>query len=248
MIKSLINRMHSASSYSVHLYRPQPIPAVVAHPGSVATGQTSHTTEILSPRLKTKSGVSTGIAMNPNGATIDPRIDGAISSTMNPAASIPRSLAGTTIDIDMRGVTIKSGTHPPVQRINSSTIYNAHSSRLRAIAAPVLHPSRSMTSCQIMGMAKTVAPKPATRSGSARKCWNDCGGTLIGCFNRQRLRDEARAPHLQPELIIQTEDYYRSRRSAGFAVGFPSRASFCASSICASVICFAAASRPWIAS
>jgi hypothetical protein len=65
--------------------------------------------------------------MSPNGATIDPHIDGAISGNMKPAASIPRSLAGTTIDNDIRGVTIKSGMHPPVQRMNSSTIYNAHS-------------------------------------------------------------------------------------------------------------------------
>ena len=64
--------------------------------------------------------------MSPNGTTIDPHIDGAISSNMKPAASIPRSLAGTTIDNDndIRGVTIKSGMHPPVQRMNSSTIYN----------------------------------------------------------------------------------------------------------------------------
>ena len=243
-IKSLISRMHSASSYGGRLYRPQPIPAVVAHPGSVATGQRSHAPEILSLTLKTKSAcVGTGIAMSPNGATIDPHIDGAISSTMNPAASIPRSLAGTTIDADMRGVTIKSGMRPPVQRINSSTIYNAHSSRLRAIAAPDLHPSRSMTSCQSTGTAKTVAPKPATRSESGRKYWSNCGGTLIGCFNRQRLRDDTSSS--ATSLIVYG---YRSSRSAGFAVGFQSRASFCASSICPTFICFAAASRPSIAS
>jgi hypothetical protein len=46
---------------------------------------------------------------------------------MNPAASIPPSLTGTTIDTDTWVVTIKSGMHPPVKRMNSSTIYNAHS-------------------------------------------------------------------------------------------------------------------------
>ena len=61
-----------------------------------------------------------------NGATIDPHIDGAIISNMNPAASIPPSLTGTTIDTDMWGVMIKIGMHPPVKRMNSSTIYNAH--------------------------------------------------------------------------------------------------------------------------
>src|SRR5690349_8462725 len=61
-----------------------------------------------------------------------------------------------------------------------------------------------MTSCPIMGMAKTVAPKPATRSGSGKKCWNDCGGTLIGCFNRQRLRDEARARVRAPRFGADT--------------------------------------------
>src|SRR5262249_6628671 len=44
------------------------------------------------------------------------------------------------------------------------------------------------------------------------------------------------------------KDYYRRSRPIGFAVGFQSRASFCASSICVALICFAAASRPWIAS
>jgi hypothetical protein len=58
-----------------------------------------------------------------NGATIDPHIDGAI---INPAASIPPSLTGTTIDTDMWVVTIKSGMHPPVERMKFSTIYNAH--------------------------------------------------------------------------------------------------------------------------
>src|SRR6516165_4649983 len=193
-IKSLIDRMHSASSYSVQLYRPQPIPAVVAHRGSVATSHTPHTPEILSPTLKTESAcVCTGIAMSPNGTTIDPHIDGAISGNMKPAASIPRSLAGTTIDNDIRGVTIKSGMHPPVQRMNSSTIYNAHSWGLRAVAAPVPHHSRSIASCRLTDTAGMVALKPASRSGSARKSWNDCGGTWIGCFNRQRLRDEVDA-------------------------------------------------------